>query len=308
MTPTETELPDLVAQRQRLTALIETLHVQDLEVVEAYSGISQTLLCGTPKAGTLLRRIASGRLLANMDPAPAQPGGFLSEKQARRIRRLIRRHGDFRRDCVALLEGHLADGRFLPLRYRRLSQEMLELIAFIEDMKSDVWDLYAATDELTGLLNRTALERIAQEEIRRSRRSGAPLCLAILDADRFKAVNDAHGHDAGDEVLVELARRVDDNLRAHDHVFRYGGEEILILMPRTGWRQAATILDRVRRAVAADPIPLATGEALTATVSIGYSELHRNMGFEATLRAADEALYRAKAEGRDRIRRATSKA
>ncbi len=128
-----------------------------------------------------------------------------------------------------------------------------------------------------------------------------PLTVALIDADRFKPINDRHGHAAGDTVLRELASCCRDSVRSHDMVGRYGGEEFLLVMPNTSAEQAKAVLDRVRANVAAMPMPLLT-DRFHLTVSIGASQVEaRDANIAAAVTRADLALYRAKEKGRNRV-------
>ena len=154
-------------------------------------------------------------------------------------------------------------------------------------------------DPLTGLFNRRSLFEHAAREQARCERYGTPLSLLMLDIDAFKAVNDTHGHAAGDAVICETAARIAGGLRDVDTAFRLGGEEFLVLLPSTALEAAVAVAERLRVAVSDTPVA-ATGERVTA--SFGVTELVRGQeGWEAAMRRADAALYRAKDEGRDRV-------
>ncbi|GAB6196181.1 GGDEF domain-containing protein [Lysobacter xanthus] len=154
-------------------------------------------------------------------------------------------------------------------------------------------------DPLTGLFNRRSLFEHAAREQARCERYGTPLSLVMLDIDRFKSVNDTFGHGAGDDVICEAAARIACELRDVDAAFRLGGEEFLILLPSTALDHAVAVAERLRQALSARPIG-AIGRPVTA--SFGVTELARGQeDWEAALRRADAALYRAKDEGRDRV-------
>ncbi|UDF04616.1 PleD family two-component system response regulator [Asticcacaulis sp. AND118] len=160
----------------------------------------------------------------------------------------------------------------------------------------------AVTDPLTGLNNRRFMDLQLTQLMRRHLKSGDPVSLLLLDIDFFKRVNDGYGHDAGDEVLKEFARRVSQNVRAIDMPCRLGGEEFVVLMPDTTGEAAQAIAERVREAVAADAFDLPDGRTLDVTVSVGVSSL-RGLGdtLEAFIKRADEAVYEAKQSGRNRV-------
>jgi two-component system, cell cycle response regulator len=161
----------------------------------------------------------------------------------------------------------------------------------------------AVVDTLTGLHNRrfmqSHLTRLASEGAGRNK----PFALMILDVDHFKRVNDSFGHDAGDEVLAEFARRIKASIRGLDMACRSGGEEFVILLPETEIDIAGKVAERIRGKIEKKPFPINQGRrVIDVTVSIGVSGfLYGHTTADAMLKRADEALYRAKREGRNRV-------
>ncbi|MGB2796491.1 MAG: diguanylate cyclase [Phycisphaerae bacterium] len=157
----------------------------------------------------------------------------------------------------------------------------------------------ATTDELTGLANRRRFMEAIGLETERARRYGSDLALAMIDVDGFKAINDACGHVFGDRVLVEVARALEKGARATDVVARYGGDEIIILMPNTDAQAAVSAVERIRRRIAGRVV--SDGQrSLEVTISAGISALDskdRTAGPDLLIRQADEALYAAKHGG-----------
>lgn len=157
-------------------------------------------------------------------------------------------------------------------------------------------------DPLTGLLNRRAFNDELQREWQRMRRMGAPLVVTAFDLDHFKAINDGHGHDSGDLVLVRVARLLREASREVDLVARLGGEEFAVVMPGTTLEQGLLVAERMRQGLASLPLLSQAGAALCVTVSVGVADaLDGDGDAHATLRRADEALYRAKRDGRNRV-------
>jgi diguanylate cyclase (GGDEF)-like protein len=161
----------------------------------------------------------------------------------------------------------------------------------------------ARADAKTGLLNAATWEREAGAEIGRAVRTSTPLAVALLDLDRFKQINDTHGHLLGDEVLRAIAETMTGVLREYDLAGRFGGEEFVMLLPQTRATDAFRIAERVRAHIARLPIVTPTGERVQVTASIGVAALDAGSSRELTelLAAADAALYRAKASGRDQV-------
>lgn len=158
----------------------------------------------------------------------------------------------------------------------------------------------ATTDSLTGALNRRRIFELAKEEVERAQRYGRPLAIAMLDLDHFKAVNDRFGHATGDAALREVSRAVSGAVRKEDKLGRYGGEELLLLMPETRLVEAAAVVERARLSVRAVPA-VEDGSMVALSLSAGVVELAPGETFEALLVRADRALYSAKQNGRDRV-------
>jgi len=160
----------------------------------------------------------------------------------------------------------------------------------------------AMTDQLTGLYNRRYMARHLETLLAGLATSGKALSFLVMDVDHFKRVNDSHGHDVGDEVLREFARRISDNIRGHDLACRFGGEEFVVIMPETDVQMAYKVAERLRTSVECTPFPISRGSALQITVSIGVARTEGTGDTaDALLRRADQALYRAKHTGRNRV-------
>lgn len=211
--------------------------------------------------------------------------------------------------CVPLL----ADGKtigVLNLTHRRranafgkLDIELLLLLADHISLEIENHRLYelSISDGLTGLYNHRFISRRLREEVAEAKRYRTPLSVLMLDLDRFKSVNDTHGHPAGDRVLMGMAELLRKSSREADILSRYGGEEFLLVLPSTAKEGARVIAERLRVAAAAAPFG---GSALKLhlTVSIGIASYPEDAGDpEALVKAADDALYAAKQGGRDRV-------
>ncbi|NJN46628.1 MAG: GGDEF domain-containing protein [Candidatus Competibacteraceae bacterium] len=161
----------------------------------------------------------------------------------------------------------------------------------------------AKVDPLTKVYNRRVLEEFCHKELARAQRSGQVLAIVICDIDHFKQFNDRHGHQLGDRVLAEFAGLLHSNVRTGDVVARYGGEEFVILLPETDCTQAADVAEKLRGLVKAHRVQQDRGEPLTVSASFGVacSNPTRDQTFDNILKAADEALYQAKAQGRNRV-------
>ena len=161
----------------------------------------------------------------------------------------------------------------------------------------------AITDALTGLHNRRYMETHLSTLIDQAAGRGKPLSVLVVDIDYFKAINDTHGHDAGDDVLREFALRLRKSIRGIDLACRYGGEEFVIVMPETDKAVATAVAERLRRRIATEPFAVGQdGNRIEVTISIGIAAVsgHKDAA-AALLKRADQALYRAKRDGRNRV-------
>jgi len=159
----------------------------------------------------------------------------------------------------------------------------------------------AYIDPLTQTRNRGALLNSFSREWELARRHGTPLSVIMVDVDRFKSINDTHGHDAGDAALREVAASLKDRVRASDIVFRYGGEEFVILLSNTDCEGATQLAERIRQTLENKPIAIGSRSTLYVTASLGAATLRGDETPEALLHRADQAMYRAKRSGRNRV-------
>jgi diguanylate cyclase (GGDEF)-like protein len=203
-------------------------------------------------------------------------------------------------DIAAMNAGaldYLVKGEISPRMLERSLRYALKLGDSLEALRQ-----LATRDQLTGLLNRREFERILREEKERSQRFGHTFGIILADLDHFKNVNDRHGHPAGDEVLRQVARRLAGNLRSVDRLTRIGGEEFAIVMPQTEKAVAAEHARRLCAAIRAAPVPAGDGLLLPLTASFGVAVYPQDTANGCDLvAAADQALYAAKTEGRNRV-------
>lgn len=192
---------------------------------------------------------------------------------------------------------YLVKGEITPRSLERSLRYALKLGETLEALRQ-----LATRDQLTGLLNRREFDRIMTEEAERCRRFGQPLALVMVDIDHFKAVNDTHGHQAGDAVLRAIAKTLTGQLRTVDRVARIGGEEFALVLMQTGRSAATEVAQRVVEAVAASPVVIESGASLRLTISAGVAVLPEDVSWlELLIGAADRSLFAAKRGGRNRV-------
>ncbi len=221
----------------------------------------------------------------------AQPVGFLFFSSTR-----AHAYSEEHQDIFLQIADQLA----LTLERSRLYEELLRLT---EDLKKTqkALEREASRDSLTDLWNRRAILDLLKREIARSDREGQPIAVVMVDIDYFKKINDRIGHLAGDEVLLEVTRRVASTLRSSDVLGRIGGEEFLIILYPGEEKTAVEVMERARRACAAEQVSIEAGD-FEVTVSLGaaVAEVVKDLDLATLLKAADKALYRAKNNGRNR--------
>ncbi len=180
-------------------------------------------------------------------------------------------------------------------RAREAEQEVVRLQKELENASEMV-----RHDTLTGALNRKGLEEALVKEVARARRREAPLCLAMLDIDNFKKLNDTLGHDAGDQALVHLSQVVKETLRPQDSLARYGGEEFVVVLSDTGLENGVQVMVRVQRELTRKFF-MHRNEKLLITFSCGVAELGREEDPHEAIKRADQAMYLAKRAGKNRV-------
>jgi two-component system cell cycle response regulator len=208
-----------------------------------------------------------------------------------------------KRDLIAGLEAQADDYLIKPfdleeLRARLKSgKRIIDLQASLASKQREL-NHRATHDALTGIWNRSAILDILHREADCARRARKPLCLALADIDKFKCVNDSFGHAAGDAVLVDVVQRMQSALRHYDAIGRYGGEEFIVILPGINKQRAFEMADRLRMRVAKD-LSQVLQQRVSVTLSIGVAADDGMGNVSFLLRSADEALYRAKALGRN---------
>ena len=189
------------------------------------------------------------------------------------------------------------------LRVLQVAEDLDRSTRLLEERANDLEE-QVRLDGLTGLYNRRYLDEVLEKEFSSALDHGWPIALVLLDLDHFKQINDTYGHQAGDEVLRKTAVLLEEHARDSDIVARFGGEEFVLLLPGTGLRGAQVVCDRLVKAFRMTSHKVGLDEEVVVTVSIGLMLQGEGAEFsstEALLRAADLALYAAKAEGRDRV-------
>lgn len=182
----------------------------------------------------------------------------------------------------------------LQLHARRTAME-------VEYREREALLIKATRDGLTGLWNRSAILEILEREVAQSQRSGLPMAIAMLDVDHFKRVNDTYGHLGGDDVLREVAARVTDAVRRTDWIGRYGGEELIAVLPNLDLDGATLPMERLRECIAERKFDVrGTGVAVTLSIGVAWFE-GKNDDSSSLIERADAALYEAKRQGRNRV-------
>ncbi|MBL8706230.1 MAG: diguanylate cyclase [Rhodospirillales bacterium] len=208
-----------------------------------------------------------------------------------------RMHGQAR-----VLAGLARDGGAIPVGdYDRFVQAADDFNTRARRISAAFQRLLSDLDPLTGTHSRQTMMAELEREAVRARRTGAPLCLVLVDLDHFKRINDTHGHTAGDRVLATAAGRLLAQVRPYDTVFRYGGEEFLLCLPNADLEAAAAVCERLRMAIADPPVDLDDGKKHCLTASFGLALLRSGPVNDAIV-SADRALYDAKRSGRNQVK------
>jgi diguanylate cyclase len=251
-----------------------------------------------------LRRLKPTAHRSAVTSAAAAPGLSTYNEQINALARRIRGTDDVSA-IICMLNQALAETRRLRSRDDELvaaRRKVGEVERNIEAMRNELEQVKAMLhqDPLTGMLNRRGIDDAFRQEASRCDRHGNRLCLALIDLDNFKSINDTLGHQSGDNALIHVSNVVRNTLRPTDRLGRFGGEEFLILLPETELKESAGILARVKRELASKP--LAESEFnLKVTFSGGVTERRERESLDQLLARADAALYQAKRAGKNRI-------
>ena len=209
-------------------------------------------------------------------------------------------HEELHRMAARLLRLSHA-GEPIPVReYDSFVNAMSRLRSEIASLRHELADALTNRDPLTGAAGR--IEMLAQLRVQQElvRRDVQPCTIAMMDLDLFKAVNDGHGHQAGDKVLIDTVRYVLEQLRPYDELYRYGGEEFLLCTPGADLGTGFVAVERLREGIARTPIDTESGIRLSITASFGVTLLDPDVPVEESIARADQALYAAKTAGRNR--------
>ncbi|HEX6941013.1 MAG TPA: PleD family two-component system response regulator [Longimicrobiales bacterium] len=215
---------------------------------------------------------------------------------------------DSTQDKVAGLDAGANDYLTKPINFPELEARVRSMLRIkelheeLEDKNKELARL-SISDGLTGLYNHRHIQEVVREEFERAKRSREPLAVVMFDFDHFKKVNDTYGHQVGDRVLQEMAMILRRTAREIDKLGRYGGEEFIAVLPDTGIDDAATFAERVRERVERHPFAVGRARPLHLTVSAGVATYPHPAVYNprTLIHRADQALYTAKAEGRNRV-------
>lgn len=208
-------------------------------------------------------------------------------------------------DLRAVVAAIAAETSAIIDRQSRLQTQLLDSSQQLAEMRVslDTARREAMTDGLTGIANRKAFDHTMVEAMQTAQQEGLPLCLLLIDIDRFKLFNDTHGHLVGDHVLRLVARALTECIKGRDTAARYGGEEFAIVLPQTSLRNAVKVAEQVRTTVGSRQIVNRSRSVNygTVTLSIGAAEYRPGEPLPELVRRADSALYRAKNTGRNQV-------
>lgn len=188
-----------------------------------------------------------------------------------------------------------------PLDYDCFSKALEQMQTEMSILKNKLEYLLYNLDPVTGAINRISMLPTLLEQQALIKRQNQHCCIAMVDLDLFKNVNDRYGHKTGDTVLTAITHYLIRNLRSYDKVFRYGGEEFLLYLPFTDLSHGHKMIERLRKGVAAMPIPINDQASIHITISIGIALLDPDAPVEESIECADKAMYAAKFSGRNRV-------
>jgi len=184
--------------------------------------------------------------------------------------------------------------------YESVIARFEDFVALLRRVERAFGAAASGLDPLTGLRSRRGMDEALEREQNRFRRAGQPFCLALVDIDKFKGINDTYGHDIGDRVLGATAAVISRGIRSFDEAFRMGGEEFLVCLKETILEEGFRVIDRLRQDLERSPVVLPDGRSINVTASFGLVQAAADVGIDELIQRADRALYHAKHTGRNR--------
>ncbi len=288
----------LPLEREEIQRITEELEVIIAAHLAWFKQLNRTLVCGGPINETDLEtdahlRSPFGQWYYSQEPYVLE--GTADFQGLGAIQQTM--HENARLALLSIIDQR----RPAPELYDQCIDLALRLNTTLRRLQLDIIGELLTTDTLTGCATRRGMMQRLREEQERSLRIQRPCCLCLLDFDRFKRINDDHGHPAGDAVLSQGMRFVTSVLRKYDSIYRYGGEEFLVCLPGTPLKEAAMVVERIRAGLERLPIRLPGGDTLFITASFGIAEMNPRQPVEEGIAIADMALIRAKEQGRNQV-------
>ncbi|MHC3995607.1 diguanylate cyclase [Thiomicrolovo sp. ZZH C-3] len=199
-----------------------------------------------------------------------------------------------------LLETSSRDEAISHIDYDSFANSIERLRLNLQTLKYELEETLYNRDPLTGVRNRISMLSDLRKQMDLIDRHVETTVISIIDIDHFKQVNDTHGHPTGDLVLANIAAFILQHLRPYDSVYRYGGEEFLVMMPHTDVETARAVIERIREGIALLETHIPSGESICVTISAGLTRLRDHHNIETAIEEADKALYEAKLGGRNK--------
>jgi diguanylate cyclase len=285
-------------EREEIQRITEELEVIIAAHLAWFKQVNRTLVCGGPVNPVDLDETAHlrspfGQWYYSQEPHAMESAADFQDLGITQAAM----HASARLALLSIIDQRRPE----PELYDQCIDLALRLNTTLRRLQLDVIGELLTTDSLTGCASRRGMMGRLREEQERALRILRPCCLCLLDFDRFKRVNDEHGHPAGDAVLKQGMRYITSTLRKYDSIFRYGGEEFLICLPSTPLREALQVVERIRAGLERLPIRLPSGDNFFATASFGVAEMNPRLPVEEGIACADMALIRAKEQGRNRV-------
>ncbi|MBI3432541.1 MAG: diguanylate cyclase [Hydrogenophilales bacterium] len=283
---------------EELPAILSQLDQAIYNHTQWFDAISRTLICQHQAneddlSSDAHRKCLLGQWYYGSSPAEIRSHpGFVA---------LGEEHEHMHQQAAHLLNLARAGMRITAPDYDNFANSLQRVRLQILTLSRELEDLQRSADPLTGASSRAYMLPKLREQQELIKRGVHRCCLAMMDLDHFKVINDTHGHIAGDLVLATTVRYIIEHLRPYDQIYRFGGEEFLICMLNTNLNAGQEMMERLREGIAELPIDIGNGKPILITASFGLSSLESGISVEESIDRADKAMYAAKAAGRNRV-------
>jgi diguanylate cyclase len=291
----EKETEAIISQTE---AIIRQLERAEENHIKWLTSLHEYLICGGPKPLDVYESDAYHHCKFGRWLYTELSDAMRSEEDFQEVGRV---HKKMHIAARQLMHSRKVDKHIELNEYQNFIKQQHQLTSLVSQIRDRLNVVLMSYDKLTGALRREAFMLLFEKEFMQSKRSDVEFCVAMLDLDFFKKVNDTYGHLVGDKVLQRTALTISHCLRSYDSLCRFGGEEFVILLPKTTLDEAKEVTERIRKKVERQVVTTDDKKEVKVTISAGLTAVDARSNLDTNINIADAELYKAKSQGRNRV-------